>query len=100
MLRLRHSERERAIGMLAAKLTLFQVANHINVSRMTIEIRLRLVLEILVRHIDVPEVADHVKRSYVKICTSALFISGIDLDKLMKETKIGYMPKQFVTNYI
>ena len=35
MPRLRQSERERAIGMLAAGMTQVQVANHFNVSRMT-----------------------------------------------------------------
>ena len=53
MPRLRQSERERAIGMLAAGMTQVQVANHFNVSKMTIA-RLRLVLEILAQQIIAP----------------------------------------------
>ncbi|VDI09268.1 Hypothetical predicted protein [Mytilus galloprovincialis] len=43
MPRLRQNERERAIGMLAARMTQVKVANHFNVSRMTIaRLRTRL----------------------------------------------------------
>ncbi|VDI39092.1 Hypothetical predicted protein [Mytilus galloprovincialis] len=106
MPRLRQNERERAIRVLAAGMTQVQVANNLNVSRMTIarlETRLRDTSTTMIA----PVVTGQVKRRYVKTDTSASFITGFDLytrhklhDKPMEDMPTEYLLKQFVTDFV